>query len=44
VKDGMMTLNGFANNHSEKREAVQAAKRVLGMKAIAFIPLDIPLR
>jgi len=44
VKDGTMTLNGFANNYSEKRGSVQAAKRVLGVKAIAFIPLNMPLR
>jgi len=35
VKDGTVTLNGFANNYSEKREAVQAVKRVTGVKAIA---------
>jgi len=44
VKDGMVTLNGFANNYSEKREAGEAAKRVLGVKAIAFIPLNMLLR
>jgi len=36
VKDGAATLNDFANNYSEKREAVQAVKRVLGVKAIAL--------
>jgi osmotically-inducible protein OsmY len=35
VKDGTVTLNGFANNYSEKWEAVRAAKRVAGVKAIA---------
>jgi len=35
VKDGTVTLNGFANNYSEKWEAVHAVKRVAGVKAIA---------
>lgn len=35
VKDGTVTLNGFASNYSEKWNAVQAAERVGGVKALA---------
>jgi len=35
VKDGMVTLNGYATGYSEKMEAVRAVKRVAGVKAIA---------
>jgi osmotically-inducible protein OsmY len=35
VKNGTVTLNGYATSHREKREAVRAAKRVAGVKAIA---------
>ncbi len=35
VKDGTVTLNGFATSYSEKYEAVRAAKRVSGVNAIA---------
>jgi len=35
VKDGVVTLNGVALNHSEKIAAVQATKRVAGVLAIA---------
>jgi osmotically-inducible protein OsmY len=35
VKDGTVTLNGYASNYSEKWNAVQAAKRVGGVKALA---------
>jgi osmotically-inducible protein OsmY len=35
VKDGTVTLNGFATSYAEKWEAVSAAKRVAGVTAIA---------
>jgi len=35
VKDGAVTLNGFATTFSEKWGAVRAAKRVAGVRAIA---------
>lgn len=35
VKNGTVTLNGYATSYHEKREAVRAAKRVAGVKAIA---------
>ncbi len=35
VKDGTVTLNGYATSYMEKMEAVRAAKRVSGVKAIA---------
>jgi len=35
VKDGTVTLNGYATNYAEKWEAVRAAKRVAGVTAIA---------
>jgi osmotically-inducible protein OsmY len=35
VKDGTVTLNGFASNYGEKWQAVAAAKRVVGVRAIA---------
>jgi osmotically-inducible protein OsmY len=35
VKDGTVTLNGYANSYGEKWDAVRAAKRVAGVKAIA---------
>ena len=35
VKDGNVTLNGYATNYAEKWEAVRAAKRVAGVTAIA---------
>ena len=35
VKDGTVTLNGFATSFAEKWEAVRAAKRVSGVTAIA---------
>jgi len=35
VKDGIVTLNGFATSHGEKVNAVLAAKRVAGVRAIA---------
>ena len=35
VKDGAVTLNGYATNYGEKWEAVRAAKRVAGVRAIA---------
>lgn len=35
VKDGTVTLNGYATTYNEKREAVRAVKRVAGVKAIA---------
>jgi osmotically-inducible protein OsmY len=43
VKDGTVTLNGYATSYVEKREAVQAAKRVAGVKAIADdIEVNLP--
>jgi osmotically-inducible protein OsmY len=35
VKDGTVTLNGFATSYGEKWDAVKTAKRVAGVKAIA---------
>ena len=35
VKDGTVTLNGFATSYGERWDAVRAAKRVAGVKAIA---------
>ena len=35
VKDGAVTLNGYATSYGEKWDAVRAAKRVAGVKAIA---------
>ena len=35
VKDGTVTLNGYASNYSEKWNAVETAKRVGGVKALA---------
>ena len=35
VKDGTVTLNGYATSYGEKWDAVRAAKRVAGVKAIA---------
>ena len=34
VKDGMVTLNGYATSYLEKWSAVNAVKRVTGVKAI----------
>jgi osmotically-inducible protein OsmY len=43
VKDGTVTLNGYATSYVEKRKAVQAAKRVAGVKAIADdIAVNLP--
>jgi hypothetical protein len=35
VKNGTVTLNGNATSYREKWEAIQVAKRVAGVKAIA---------
>jgi osmotically-inducible protein OsmY len=35
VKDGTVTLNGYATSYFEKQEAVRAVKRISGVKAIA---------
>ena len=35
VQDGVVTLNGFATNYGEKMNAVRAARRVAGVRAIA---------
>jgi osmotically-inducible protein OsmY len=35
VKDGIVTLNGYASSYSEKWNAIRAVKRVAGVKAIA---------
>ena len=35
VKDGTVTLNGYATSYGEKWDAVRAAKRVAGVNAIA---------
>lgn len=35
VKDGAVTLNGFATSYGEKTNAVNATKRVAGVRAIA---------
>jgi osmotically-inducible protein OsmY len=43
VKDGTVTLNGYATSYSEKWEAVHATKRVAGVKAIADdIEIQLP--
>lgn len=43
VKDGTVTLNGYATSYSEKWEAVNATKRVAGVKAIADdIEIQLP--
>jgi osmotically-inducible protein OsmY len=43
VKDGMVTLNGYATSYIEKWSAVNAVKRVTGVKAIADeIEVKIP--
>jgi osmotically-inducible protein OsmY len=35
VKDGTVTLNGYATSYAEKCNAVKTAKRVAGVRAIA---------
>src|ERR1700704_1249469 len=35
VKDGVVTLSGFASNYLEKDAAEKAAKRVYGVRAVA---------
>ena len=35
VKDGVVTLSGFVQNHAQKLAAEQAAKRVGGVRAVA---------
>ncbi len=35
VKDGTVTLNGYATSYGEKWDAVRATKRVAGVKAVA---------
>ncbi len=35
VQDGVVTLNGFATNYGEKWNAVRAARRVAGVRAVA---------
>jgi len=35
VKDGTVTLNGYATSYGESRNAVKSAKRVAGVRAIA---------
>ena len=35
VKDGVVTLNGYVSNYMEKLNAVRAAKRIIGVTAIA---------
>lgn len=43
VQNGTVTLNGYATSYHEKREALQAAKRVAGVKAIADdIEIQLP--
>jgi osmotically-inducible protein OsmY len=43
VKDGTVTLNGYATNYGEKWDAVHAVKRVAGVKAIADeITVNLP--
>jgi osmotically-inducible protein OsmY len=43
VKDGTVTLNGYTTSYVEKNEAVRAAKRVAGVKAIADdIEVNLP--
>ena len=43
VKDGTVTLNGYASNYGEKWDAVRAAQRVAGVKAIAD-DIEVKLR
>jgi osmotically-inducible protein OsmY len=43
VKEGVVTLNGHADNHGEKLNAVRAARRVAGVLAIADeIEVNLP--
>ena len=43
VKDGTVTLNGYATSYSEKSAVVDAVKRVAGVKAIADdIEVNLP--
>ena len=43
VKNGTVTLNGYATSYNEKWQAVHAAKRVAGVKAIADdIEIQLP--
>ena len=43
VKEGTLTLNGYATSYGEKWNAVRAAKRVAGVKAIADeIKIQLP--
>lgn len=43
VKDGTVTLNGYATSYVEKGEAVRAVKRIAGVKAIADdIEVNLP--
>ncbi len=43
VKDGIVTLNGYVGSYVEKLEAVQAVKRIAGVKAIADdIEIQLP--
>jgi len=43
VKDGVVTLNGRAENHGEKQNAIRAAMRVTGVVAVADdIEVDLP--
>ncbi len=43
VKDGTVTLNGYVNSYVQKYEAVQAVKRIAGVKAIADdIEIQLP--
>jgi osmotically-inducible protein OsmY len=42
VKEGIVTLTGFVRSYSEKYEAEQVAKRVLGVKAVVN-DLDVKL-
>ena len=35
VKNGVVTLNGYASNYTEKYDAVRVVKRIAGVKAIA---------
>ncbi len=43
VKNGIVTLNGYVSSYVEKLEAVQAVKRIAGVKAIADdIEIQLP--
>ena len=43
VKNGTVTLNGYVSSYVEKLEAVQAVKRIAGVKAIADdIEIQLP--